>query len=76
VNETFILDVDADTWARWDAAAERRGISVQALVHEAVEAQLQDRVRRRRKWNGVERRRDRRSLLEATKTGGDDHLPG
>ncbi len=68
--DTFRLDVDESTWARWDAEADRRGVSVQALVKEAVEAVLEGRG-----WDGRERRRDRRSLLDATRTDLEEHLP-
>lgn len=70
MTDTFFLDVDATTWARWDAEADRRGVSLSVLVREAVEAELE-----RRRWSGEERRRDRRSLLDATSTAQDEHLP-
>jgi hypothetical protein len=70
VNDTVFLDLDADTWARWDAEADRRGIPVEVLVREAVDAEIDG-----RRWNGEERRRDRASVLEATRTAQEEHRP-
>jgi Tfp pilus assembly protein PilV len=70
VSDTFSFDVDASTWARWDAEADRRGVSVHTLIREAVDAAIE-----RRGWDGEERRRDRQSLLDATRTDQEEHLP-
>lgn len=70
VNDAFFLDIDTDTWARWDAEANRRGIPVETLVREAVEAEIDG-----GSWNGEERRRDRASVLEATRTAQEEHRP-
>ncbi len=70
MNDTFFLDIDADTWSRWDAEAGRRGIPVEVLVREAVDTEIHGRA-----WNGEERRRDRASVLEATRTAHDEHRP-
>ena len=63
----YAFEIDAEPWARWDAEAERVGVSLEEFVGEAVEARLA--------WNGRERRRDHRSLLDATQTTAAEHRP-
>ncbi len=65
----YVLDVDAETWTRWSAEAERRGQPVEQLVHDAVEAAL----RAGEPWTGVERRRGQQTLLDATGTNAEEH---
>ena len=69
----YMIDLDKETWARWDAEAERRGRSLDELVHEAVEAFIEGKIAE--PWTGVERRRDRRTVLDATGTRRDEHKP-
>ena len=68
------FDLDAETRARWDAEAAQRGQTLQAFVRDAVEAAI-TKARRRRRWDGRERRRDKRTVLDATGTKAEEHRP-
>ena len=68
------LELDDETWARWDAEAERRGQTLTAFVRESVEAAIA-KQRRRKRWDGSERRREKRTVLDATGTEAQEHRP-
>ncbi len=67
----FVLDLDDETWARWDAEAERHGATLEDFVRTSVEQKIE----RAKAWDGVERRRSARTLLDATGTKLDEHRP-
>ena len=68
------FELDDETWARWDAEAGRRGQTLATFVRESVEAAIA-KQRRRKRWDGSERRREKRTVLDATGTKAQEHRP-